>query len=269
MAGAFDSFGEWHRLFDALCIERGHLDNATLASDYCALTKNKASTAYESSLKSLNNWRQGLHTPSRRNFRILTLMLRIEDAPEVLPHWNRLYEEAQRRKPADGNGDASQPATTPETDPAPTAASGGRTSRRLFAAAVFLLLGAGGSVLALGTFDRPQTHAAAFSKAGPQVIDMTGQRIEAHELVIAKVGQSVVVHGSRGRCGEQPPGWEEVLQGLPQLSNGFWSDGGVGIRVSRACSGGTPARAVVFTATHPGQERFTLYDDPITIRVTE
>ena len=269
MSGAFDNFGEWHRLFDALCIERGHLDNAKLASDYCALTKKKADTAYESSLKSLNNWRQGLHTPSRRNFRILTLMLRIEDAPEALPHWSRLYEEAQRRKPADGNGDASQTATTPEIDQAPAAASGGRTRLRLAAAAVFLVLVAGGAVLALGTFDGPQTHAAAFTQPGAQVLDMTGQRIEAHEMVAAKVGQSVVVHGSRGRCGEQPPDWEEVFQGLPPLSNGVWSDGGVGIRVSRACSGGTPARAVVFTATHPGEERFTLYDDPITIRVTE
>lgn len=269
MSGAFDNFGEWHRLFDALCIERGHLDNAKLASEYCALTKNKASTAYESSLKSLNNWRQGLHTPSRRNFRILTLILRIEDAPEALPHWNRLYEEAQRRKPADGAEELNQSATTPETDPAPIAASSGRTSRRLGAVAAFLLLGAGGAVLALGTLDGPQTHASAFTQPGAQVIDMTGQPIEAREVVTAKVGQSVVVHGSRGRCGEQPPGWEEVFAGLPQLSNGVWSDGGVGIRVSRACNGGTPARAVVFTATHPGEERFTLYDDPITIRVTE
>ncbi|MBD3814293.1 MAG: hypothetical protein IE917_19130 [Betaproteobacteria bacterium] len=269
MSGAFDNFGEWHRLFDALCIERGHLDNAKLASEYCALTKNKASTAYESSLKSLNNWRQGLHTPSRRNFRILTLMLRIEDAPEALPHWNRLYEEAQRRKPADGNGDASQTSTIPKIDPAPIAASSGRTSRRLAAAAVVLIVGAGGAVLAFGTLDGPQTHASAFTQPGAQIIDMTGQPIEAHEMVTAKVGQSVVVHGSRGRCGEDPPGWEEVFAGLPRLSNGVWSDGGVGIRVSRACSGGTPARAVVFTATHPGEERFTLYDDPITIRVTE
>ncbi|GAB4541126.1 MAG: hypothetical protein Tsb0019_40940 [Roseibium sp.] len=269
MAGAFDGFGEWHRLFDALCIERGHLDNAKLAGDYCTVAKKKADTAYESALKSLNNWRQGLHTPSRRNFRILTLLLRVEDAPEALPHWNRLYEEAQRRKPADGAGDASQTATIPEIDPAPTAASGRRISRRLAAAAVFLFLGVGGAVLALGTFDGPQTQAAANPKPGTQVIDMTGQRIEAREVVTAKVGQSVVVHGSRGRCGGPPPDWEEVFAGLPQLSTGVWSDGGVGTRNSRACGGETPARAVVFTATDPGEERLTLYDDPITIRVTE
>lgn len=269
MAGPFESFGEWHRLFDALCIERGHLDNAKLASDYCALTKKKADTAYESALKSLNNWRQGLHTPSRRNFRILTLLLRIEDAPEALPHWNRLYEEAQRRKSAEGAGDASQPSTTPEIDPAPTVVSGRRISRRLAAAAVFLFLGVGGAILTLGTFDGPQTQAAANPKPDTQVIDMTGQHIEAREVVTVKVGQSVVVHGSRGRCGKQPPGWEEVFAGLPQLSNGMWSDGGVGIRNSRACGGETPARAVVFTATHPGEERFTLYDDPIMIRVNE
>lgn len=266
MAVAFDTFGEWHRLFEALCIERGHLDNANLASDYCALTKNKSGTAHESALKSLNNWRQGVHTPSRRNFRILTLLLRIDDAPEVRPHWNRLYEEAQRRTAAAADREPSRSSTAIETHPAPAAASSGRTSRRLAAAAVFLFLAV---VLALGTLDGPHTQASAFTQPGPRVIDMTGKLIEAREVVTAKVGQSVVVHGSRGRCGEEPPGWEEVFAGLPKLSSGVWSDGGVGVRVSRACSGGTPARAVVFTATHPGEERFTLYDDPITIRVSE
>lgn len=268
MANGFGSFGEWHRLFDALCIERGHLDNAKLAGEYCTITKKTAESAYDSALKSLNNWRQGLHTPSRRNFRILTLLLRVEDAPEVIPHWNQLYDAAQRRKPANGDGEQDQSPATPDIAPTHSATSRGHTGRRIAAAAVLMLIGAGGAVFALGTFDRPQTHTTT-PKPGPKIVDMTSQRIEAHELVIARVGQSVVVHGSRGRCGEQPPGWEDVFEGLPHLSNGVWSDGGVGIRVSRACSGGTPARAVVFTATSPGEERFTLYDDPITIRVTE
>ena len=271
MAGTFDSFREWHRLFDALCIERGHLDNARLAGEYCALTRKKADTAYESALKSLNNWRQGLHTPSRRNFRILTLMLRLEDAPEASAPWHRLYEEAQRRKPADaaGNGEEHRPPAPPERVPARAAASRGRAGRGIVAAAVFLLVGAGGAALALVTMGETQTQTAAPPKSGPPVIDMTGRRIEMHERVAARVGQSVVVHGSRGRCGAQPPDWDDVLKGLPRLSIGVWSDGGVGIRVSRACGGGTPARAVVFTATHPGEERIVLYDDPITIRVTE
>ncbi|MCW5773923.1 MAG: hypothetical protein KIT16_19935 [Rhodospirillaceae bacterium] len=269
MAGAFDGFGEWHQLFDALCIERGHFDNARLASDYCALARKKADTAYDSALKSLNNWRQGLHTPSRRNFRILTSMLRIEDLPDALPHWNRLYEEAQKRKPADGADGQGRPPATTETELGHNTAPQRRTRRGLAVAAAFLLVGAGGTVVALGTLDGPRNEAASSPTPGPRVIDMTGRRIEARQRVTVEVGRSVVVHGSRGRCGEQPPGWDDVFAGLPRLSNGVWSDGGVGIRVSRACGGGTPARAVVFTATRPGEESFTLYDDPITIRVIE
>lgn len=268
MAGTFDSFMEWHRLFDALCIERGHLDSNRLASEYCAITRKETGAAYDNALKSLNNWRQGLHTPSRRNFRILSLLLLVEDRPEVLAHWNRLYDEAQKRKPADGGGDRDEDRASALPEIAATFVA---VSRRRIAAAVLMLIAAGGVVFALGALDEPQIYAAADGKpsAGPQVIDMTGQRIEARQLLTLRVGESAVVHGSRGRCGEQPPSWDEVFTGLPRLSAGTWSDGGIGIRVSRACGGGTPARAVVFTATHPGEEQFMLYDDPITIRVTE
>ena len=98
---------------------------------------------------------------------------------------------------------------------------------------------------------------------------MTGQRVYWRELSELKVGDSVVIHAKRGRCGEQPPSWEQVFEYLPESLTGIWSDGGVGYRVSRSCGGATPARAVVFTATRPGEERFMLYEDPITIRVEE
>jgi len=273
MGGKYDSFDEWWRLFDALCLDRGHVDNGQLASEYCNLTRKKADGAYETALKSLNNWRKGLHTPSRRNFRLLTLLLRIEAGDEVLPHWNRLYEEAQRRKPAAENG---EPNGTEDTSEAampllPVAVSRPSRRWRIAVVAALALLVAGVGMIGLSGWPEPQTEAVARKKPepGPPVIDMTGERVYWRELSELKIGESVVIHAKRGRCGEQPPSWEETFEYLPELATGIWSDGGVGYRVSRSCGGATPARAVVFTATRPGEERFMLYEDTITIRVTE
>lgn len=275
MGGKFASFGEWWRLFDALCIERGHVDNGQLASEYCDITKKKADGAYETALKSLNNWRKGLHTPSRRNFRILTLLLRVEDVAEALPHWNRLYEEAQRRRPTPepDNGEANGHTDTPEGTAPPHPVAGSRPIRHWQIAGVIalVLLVAGGGMIGLSGLQEPETEAAPRKRPepGPPVIDMTDQRIYWRELSEVKIGESVVIHAKRGRCGEQPPSWEEVFEYLPELATGVWSDGGIGYRVSRSCGGATPARAVVFTATRSGEERFMLYEDPITIRVEQ
>jgi len=54
---------------------------------------------------------------------------------------------------------------------------------------------------------------------------------------------------------------------LPELDIGTWSDGGVGVRYNRRCNGSTPARGIVFTATHPGEAAFTLFGDPVVIQV--
>lgn len=272
MGGKYAGFDEWWRLFDALCIERGHVDNSQLAGEYCNLARKKADGAYETALKSLNNWRKGLHTPSRRNFRILTLLLGIETGNEVLPHWNRLYEEAQRRKTSvdPENGEANETDDRPE---AATSLSSDAVSRRwriaVIAAVVVLVAGTG--MIGLTGWPEPPTEAPVRKKPepGPPVIDMTGERIYWRELSEVKIGESVVIHAKRGRCGEQPPPWEQVFEYLPELSTGIWSDGGVGYRVSRSCGGPTPARAVVFTATRPGEERFMLYEDQVTIRVAE
>ena len=132
---------------------------------------------------------------------------------------------------------------------------------------------AGGGLVGLGGWRWGNTEAEAVAykrpEPGPVVIDMTGERIYWRELSEVAVGESVVIHGKRGRCGEQPPSWEETFEVLPELSTGIWSDGGVGYRISRSCGGATPARAVVFTATRPGEERFMLYEDPITLRVRD
>lgn len=275
MGGKYASYDEWWRLFDALCIERGHVDNSQLAGEYCSLAKKKADGAYETALKSLNNWRKGLHMPSRRNFRLLTLLLGIEVGDEALLPWNRLYEEAQRRKPTveSENGEPNGTEDTPEasTPLSPVAASRQSRRWRIAVAAALALLVAGVGMIGLSGWPEPQTEGAVRKKPepGPPVIDMTGERLYWRELSEVKIGESVVIHAKRGRCGEQPPSWEETFAYLPELATGIWSDGGVGYRVSRSCGGATSARAVVFTATRPGEERFMLYEDSITIRVAE
>lgn len=105
--------------------------------------------------------------------------------------------------------------------------------------------------------------------AGQPAIDMTGQSIPYLEHAAVRVGQSVVVHGARGACGEPPPSWDITARELPPLAIGRWSDGGVGYCRSRSCGGRTPARAVVFTAAKPGEERLLLFGDPVSIRVEQ
>ncbi|SDE94579.1 hypothetical protein [Rhodospira trueperi] len=95
------------------------------------------------------------------------------------------------------------------------------------------------------------------------------QNIPYRETVTLSVGQSAIIHGARGQCGEAPPDWSAVAARLPMVSVGTFSDGGVGERRSRRCNGPTPARAVRFTATTPGQEQIELFGDTVDITVTE
>jgi CubicO group peptidase (beta-lactamase class C family) len=106
----------------------------------------------------------------------------------------------------------------------------------------------------------PEFALAKFSYAG-------AQRIPYKRYVTLSVGQSTVIHGARGACGEAPPDWEEVIRGLPLSLIGSYSDGGLGVRRSRSCGGPTPARAVKFTAEKAGSEQIVLYGDPINITV--
>lgn len=277
MGCRFENFSEWHKLFDALCIEHSHLDNAKIAGEYCDLTKKKSDNAYESALKSLNNWRLGLHTPSRRNFRILTSLLHIEEAADTLPHWNRLYEEAQRRKPStepENGTEDSTPALPGGTAHIP--ASPRRSIGWPIAAAIALVgIGFAGGSIATLQITQQQGRLANTAPwkpspaAAPPTIDVTGQRIPYRDRITLKVGQSAVIHGARGACGEQPPPWNAARWELPPLYIGAWSDGGIGYRISRACDGPTPARAVVFTAINPGEESIVIFNDPVLITVEQ
>lgn len=260
-----ERFGRWHELFDALCVERGHYDNLALAGAFCARTGAGSRAAYEAALKNLNNWRQGHHRPSPRNFRILTQLLELDADPALLARWNALYKAS----PSPATPGVSDEGATPAPTPTPAPPSRfrplpfGRRGLPIAAACLALAAVVWGVSLLL-----PASKAVGVATVGP--IDVTGQQVYYLEQVTARVGESAVIHGKRGlRCGEQPPPWEEVLPYLPELSTGVWTDGGVGFRVSRACGGATPVRAVVFTATRPGLDAFLLYDDPVTLRVVE
>ncbi len=97
--------------------------------------------------------------------------------------------------------------------------------------------------------------------------DVKVQQIRYKRDVTLTVGQSTVIHGARGECGQPPPAWDRVVRNLPQTVTGSFSDGGTGTRRSRRCGGLTPARAVRFTAEKAGSEQIELYGDPINITV--
>lgn len=263
MAG--DPYKTWHALFDDICLERGHVDNLKLASDLCDLGKSTAAGAFDSALKSLSHWRQGKHTPARRNFRLLTRILEIDDQSGWADDWFSLYEQAVRRKPAN-DIDASLELVTNLDDAREPVEKRVHRSLKHYAAVAAMI-----ALVSVGVFSLSE-HTAVGGSNTKRVttlpVDMTDQQIFYRELANLKVGQSLVVHGKRGpACGEQPPEWQDVLKFLPELSTGVWSDGGVGFRVSRSCGGATPARAVVFTATRIGMDKFMLYNDQITITV--
>ena len=88
--------------------------------------------------------------------------------------------------------------------------------------------------------------------------------IDYRERVTLNVGESVVVYGYRGDCGELPT--PDQIK-LPTLKTGTLSTGNPGQRMSNRCGGRTPAVEVIFTATTPGRERFELQGDDISVRV--
>lgn len=88
--------------------------------------------------------------------------------------------------------------------------------------------------------------------------------ISYKERVTLSVGQSVVIHGIRGDCG-QPPAKSEIS--LPALQTGTLSLGKLGVRNSGSCGGPTPAIEVIFTATTKGRESFEVEGDKISVRV--
>ena len=239
---ATQAFGTWHELLDAICVQQGYLDNLGLADKLCGAIGNKTQDAFETMHRNLGNWRNGTHTPQRRNFLLLTRILEIGADSELSRKWNDLYREARK-----SGGTGSDQGVSFEKPP---------QLKKL----QLMLLGSVACTIALA-------FAVAYLLLNPGSEELGYTNIVYHKNVDMEVGDSRIIHGRRGACGSMPPAWEEVRTELPDLSTGSWSDGGIGIRNSRSCGGPTPARVLLFTATAAGQSRFNLYGDPVLIKV--
>lgn len=106
------SFQTWHEMLDALCVEQGHMDNLALAEQLCAASGNKTQAAFDTAVKNLRNWRQGVHIPQRRNFLLLGKLLKVDQRAGLRERWNRLYGQAKVKPAA---GDLSDGDTEPVT----------------------------------------------------------------------------------------------------------------------------------------------------------
>lgn len=90
-------------------------------------------------------------------------------------------------------------------------------------------------------------------------------RIHYRNSVTLSVGQSVVVHGMRGRqCGTAP---SSPTLARRNTELGRLSLGRAGVRESVQCNGDTPAIEVIFTAHRIGRETISLFGDLIQIHV--
>ena len=245
------AYGQWHELLDALCAEHGYLDNMALADALCAASGNRTQAAFDTAVKNLRNWRQGVHIPQRRNFLLLGKILHIDQHDGLREYWNRLYGQA-KVKPADDDvsDDTTEPVKQTRKARWPLLVSGGIVAGVLAAAALGL---------SFVQQEEPADPVASYE----------GIVAEYVRNVSVKVGESAIIHGARGNeCGPAPS-WESAKLLLPELVTGTLTDGGVGTRVSRQCGGRVPARAILFTATTVGTEQISLYGDDIVIRVSE
>jgi hypothetical protein len=110
------------------------------------------------------------------------------------------------------------------------------------------------------------TLAAAAALFATLASPALAQNIPYNANPTVRVGQTVILKGVRGECGQQPLPFNRLTQ-LPRPNHGRLSAGRVGTIVSNSCGGPTPALEIRYTGTSPGTESFTVYNDRFTITV--
>jgi len=100
--------------------------------------------------------------------------------------------------------------------------------------------------------------------ASPALAD-PNNRIPLQRNVELSVGQSTIVHGFRGECGQRPTNVDPNRTRDTQL--GVLSIGKWGVTNSRNCGGWTPAVEVIFTARRKGNETIQVNGSDINVRV--
>lgn len=255
-AGSWDDHGRWSRLFDAVC-DAAELDSASeLALLFCQHTGRLTQRDLETAARNIGNWRNGSHLPSSRNFRILTQILNVSQDPGLSDTWHSLYEhERALRKEGSGVGDQEPPASRQE----------GRAPGMIGWLSSIALVCISVASLAVALAFWPDKYTLTVGAE-----DVKENHIPYERRIKLRVGESAVIHGHRGACGQAAPEVEKTEKRLPtNLQTGVLSAGRTGVRYSRHCKGETPAREVIMNAKRAGSDSITIFGDTIDITVTD
>lgn len=255
-AGPWDAHKRWSRLFDAVC-DAAELDSASeLALLFCQHTGRLTQRDLETAARNIGNWRNGSHLPSSRNFRILTKILSVSQDPGLSDTWHSLYEhERALKKEGSGRGGQEHPAFRQE--------GGTPRTMRWLSSIALVCISAAGLAVALAFWPDKYTLTVGAE-------DVKENHIPYKRNITLRVGESAVIHGHRGACGQAAPAVEKTEKRLPtNLQTGILSVGRTGVRYSRHCKGETPAREVIMNARRAGSDRITIFGDTIDITVTD
>lgn len=241
----WDGFDKWHLLFDALCRERGHEGNATLASKFCSLTGRNSRADFEAAKKQFRAWRSGQRLPLRRNASLLGQVLDVESEAGLDRVWLDLYRRAQSIR-----------AGEPLPDDAGTAPATGGGRSRMGMALLAGALGLLGTGLALSSV----TGKRHVVSADLPVVNYEGR-------VRVPIGASVLILGRANDCDGPPPAWEEIADEMPSTHVGSFSDGGLAREVSRRCLREIIVRGIKFTGTDAGSDEIRLFGTYVRVDV--
>lgn len=90
-------------------------------------------------------------------------------------------------------------------------------------------------------------------------------KIPTLKTVKMKIGQSKIINGFRGACGERPTNVD--MNRTRDTKLGTLSIGNWGMKKSRACKGWTPAVEIIFRANKSGRETIDVNGDKIRVTV--
>lgn len=110
---------------------------------------------------------------------------------------------------------------------------------------------------------------SVFSFSSSALAD-NSNKVKFRSSITLKVGQAMIVHGARGKCG-QLPSKADLAQSKrnldPTLKTGHIAFGKPGIRKSGSCNGWTPVYETIFVADRPGKETVKIHGDRVRITV--
>ncbi|MBD0417232.1 hypothetical protein [Oryzicola mucosus] len=242
----WNHYDTWNELFDALCHDRGYVDNADLASEFCRRSGRGLERDYGAAEKKLRNWRRGKRVPLPRNFVILSHILDVEADPALTTRWYSLYRIARDRDLPSHHMDNS----------------------------AFALIGAkarrGKRIIVIAGLVAAVTLAilAAHSSIATDEDMQAGLPTVAYNArAFLTIGAEKLLHGAVEDCEGEPAAWEDMLPLIPSSAVGTFSDGGLATKMMNDCGKEMRVRAIKFTATASGVEEVRVLGDYFKIEV--